>query len=76
MNEERGGYRATKQNEQTEGDRFETVLYRPIQLPLFSRPRGEAGSGRDLGSHSEITLAECPVAQPVRFLNLMTKTDV
>jgi len=76
VNEELGGYRTTQENDQTEGERFETVLYRSTQLLLFSRPRGEAGSGSDLDSHRELVLTKYPIARSVRFLNLMTKTRV
>jgi|SRR5437660_12382614 len=38
VNKELGGDNACEECEQTEGNCFETVLYGPIQLPLFSRP--------------------------------------
>jgi len=58
VNEELGGYSASEEYEQTEGQGFETVLNRPFQLPLISRPRGEAGSGVNLCFHCEIILAK------------------
>ncbi len=38
------GYGATEEDDQAEDERFETLFYRSTQLPLVSRPRGEAGS--------------------------------
>jgi len=67
------GYGAAEEGDQAEGERSEPLFYRSAQLRLFSRPRGEAGSRSDLGSHCEFILAKYPIAQSVRFLNLMTK---
>jgi hypothetical protein len=76
VNQELEGSGAAEEDDQAEGERFETVLYRSTQLPLFSRPRGEAGSGSSLDSHCELNLAKYPIVRSVRFLNLMTKTCV